>query len=229
LKISLNFPLFLINFKCYEEALAKGAKDLAIAAKKISDEYKVEIAVSPVYTDLTMISQLGIKTFAQSADPIEPGSYTGHVPLEAIKLAGAIGVMINHSEKRLSLDGIKFLISKSKKLDLISLVCGASIEECVEIANFKPDIIAIEPPELIGTGKSVSKYKPESVYQTVKNVKKIDPEIKVLCGAGITNGDDVREALKLGAEGILVASSIVKAKDKEAKIREMAEAIKEFL
>jgi len=222
LTLLLNFPLFLINLKCYEEALGEGAIKIALSAKKVSHEYGIDIAISPVHTDLASISRYGIKTFAQAADPVDPGSHTGHVPLEAIKIAGAIGVIINHSEKKLSIDAISFLLNKCRKLNLISLVCGASVEECVKIASLKPDIIAIEPPELIGTGRSVSKYRPESVYRTVKEVKSIDKSIKVLCGAGITDGDDVKEALRLGAEGILVASSIVKAKDQEMKIRELA-------
>ncbi|MDT7892208.1 MAG: triose-phosphate isomerase [Thermoproteota archaeon] len=218
----LNFPLFLINFKCYEEAIGDNAKRLALASKKISEELNIDIFLAPIYTDIREISKLNVKVFAQGADPVEPGSYTAHVPLEAIKAAGAIGVIINHSEKRLNYEAIEFLVKKCKKLSLISLVCGASVEECLNLAKIKPDIIAIEPPELIGTGKSVSKYKPESILMTVKLVKEFDKNIHVICGAGISNAEDVSEALKLGAEGILVSSSIVKAENQEEKIRELA-------
>ncbi len=223
----IRFPLFLINFKSYEEVLGDSSIRLAASAEKIAKEEDVEIAVAPLHTEIREISKF-IKTFAQSADPINPGSYTGHIPLEAIKLAGAKGVIINHSEKRLDLESIKFLVEKCRKLSLFSLVCGVSARECYELAKFNPDAIAIEPPELIGTGRSVSKYKPESVSQTVKLVKSLNSSIRVLCGAGISNGEDVIEALKLGAEGILVSSSIVKAKNPEDKIKEMALALKKF-
>lgn len=221
---SKNF--FLINFKCYEEALGNNAIKLASYVKEVIEELGINIYVAPAYTEIREISRLGLHVFSQSADPVEPGSYTGHLPLEAIKLAGAIGVIINHSERKMGMKEISYLVEKSSKLGLASLVCGSSPEECFEIAKSSyPDIIAIEPPELIGTGKSVSKFKPESISQTLKLVKEVNPRIKVICGAGISNAEDVREALRLGAEGILVSSSIVKAKNPKEKILEIASSL----
>jgi len=83
----------------------------------------------------------------------------------------------------------------------------------------------VEPPELIGTGISVSKAKPEVVTSTVGLIKRINPEVVVLCGAGITRGEDVSAALRLGTEGVLVASGVVKAKDPYKVLLEFAEAI----
>jgi triosephosphate isomerase len=223
----LKFPLFLINFKCFNEIIGERSIEISRYAKEISDKLNVCIAIAPIATNLKEISKI-IITFAQSADPIEPGSYTGHIPIEAIKEAGAKGIIINHSEKRIDKDKIKFLIDKSKKLNIISLACGISPEECLEISYFKPNIIAIEPPELIGTGKSVSKYKPESVKRTLELIKGYDKSIKVLCGAGISNKEDVEEALKLGSEGVLVASSIVKSKNPYETIYEMAKVLREY-
>ena len=48
----------------------------------------------------------------------------------------------------------------------------------------------------------------------------------VLCGAGIVSGEDVARAVELGADGVLVASSVVKAEDWEAKVRELANSLK---
>jgi len=53
-------------------------------------------------------------------------------------------------------------------------------------------------------------------------VRKTGYRGKILCGAGIVSGEDVKKAVELGADGVLVASSIVKAQDWEAKIRELA-------
>ena len=78
-------------------------------------------------------------------------------------------------------------------------------------ATFNPDYIAIEPPELIGTGIPVSQAQPEVVEDTVSEVKAINSDIKVLCGAGITTGDDMKAAMDLGADGVLLASGIIKA------------------
>jgi triosephosphate isomerase len=49
---------------------------------------------------------------------------------------------------------------------------------------------------------------------------------KVLCGAGIVSGEDVERAVELGAEGVLVSSSVVRARDWESKIVELADSLK---
>jgi triosephosphate isomerase len=88
----------------------------------------------------------------------------------------------------------------------------------------RPTITSVEPPELIGTGISVSKAKPEIVTDTVKLVHKVDPQMTILCGAGISQAEDVSIALKLGTNGVLVASGIVKAKDPYSVLRAFADA-----
>jgi triosephosphate isomerase len=90
----------------------------------------------------------------------------------------------------------------------------------------KPDMVAIEPPELIGTGIPVSKAQPDVVSGTVQLVREVNEKVILLCGAGISHGEDVSAALKLGTQGVLVASGIVKAKDPYAIMREFAEAMK---
>jgi len=225
----LYFPFFLINYKCYYEIIGEKGINFSRIVKKVIDEVGFEIYVSPIVTEIREVSKMGLKVFAQSADSINPGSYTGHIPLEAIKEAGAIGVIINHSEKKLDRQSIKFLIDKCKELKIFSLVCGSSPEECYELSKFKPDIIAIEPPELIGTGKSVSKYKPESIIKTINLIKSYDDKIKVICGAGITNEEDVIEALKLGSEGILISSSIIKSKNPYNLIKNICLSIKDYV
>ncbi len=89
----------------------------------------------------------------------------------------------------------------------------------------KPTAVAIEPPELIGSGTSVSKVKPEVVSGTVDLIRRQRNDVAILCGAGIVNGDDVRSAIKLGADGILVASGVVKAKDPRAAVLDLATAL----
>jgi len=90
-------------------------------------------------------------------------------------------------------------------------------------------MIAVEPPELIGTGISVSKAKPEVVSGSVELVKQINPDVIVLCGAGITTGEDVAAALRLGTEGVLVASGIVKAQNPYKVLLKFADCITKSL
>jgi triosephosphate isomerase len=105
-------------------------------------------------------------------------------------------------------------------------VCGNNPSISKATAALNPDLIAVEPPELIGTGTPVSKAKPEVVTDTVRLVREVNSEVVILCGAGITRGEDVVAALKLGTQGVLVASGIVKAKNPYAIMREFAEASK---
>ncbi|WP_288004894.1 triose-phosphate isomerase [Thermofilum sp.] len=222
----IEYPLILINFKAYAEASGKKGLQLAKVAEKLSKEYGVTIAVAPQLTDLMFIAQqVDIPVFSQHVDDVSPGSHTGHVTLEAVKDAGAIGTMVNHSERRVRADQIDVVVKRARQLNLVTVVCTNTPEVTAAMAALGPDMVAIEPPELIGTGIPVSKAKPEVVTSSVDLVKKINPNVKVLCGAGITTGDDVAAALRLGTVGVLLASGVVKAKDWEKAILDLIRPI----
>jgi len=219
-------PLFIVNFKTYSEATGKKAVRLAKLAEKVAHECDICVAVAPQFADIYQVAQeTHIPIFAQHMDFVKPGSFTGHVLPESIKEAGAVGTLINHSERRLKLADIDSTIMRAREVDLVSVVCTNNAAVSAAAATLTPDMIAVEPPELIGTGIPVSKAKPEVVTSTVELIKRINPEVVVLCGAGITRGEDVSAALRLGTEGILVASGVVKAKDPYKVLLEFAEAI----
>jgi triosephosphate isomerase len=223
----LETPMIIINFKTYAEATGKNAVKLAKDAKKVSRETGVSIAVAPQLADLRTVAEaVDIPIFAQHVDPVQPGGHTGHVLAESVRDAGAIGTLINHSEKQLKLADIDEITKIVRENDLLSVVCANNPSISMAVATLKPDIVAIEPPELIGTGISVSKAQPKIVTGTVRLVREVNKQVTILCGAGITRGDDVTAALNLGTQGVLVASGIVKAKDQYDVIREFAEATK---
>jgi triosephosphate isomerase len=219
-------PLILVNFKTYSEATGGKALKLAKTAEKISLETEVCIGIAPQFVDIAPISQaVSIPVFAQHIDPIEPGSFTGHILPESIREAGAVGTLINHSERRLTLSDIDATITRARESNLLSVVCANNAPVSAAVAALKPNMVAVEPPELIGTGIPVSKAKPEVVSGTVELVKRINPDVVILCGAGITTGEDVAAALRLGTEGVLIASGVVKAKDQYKALLELAESI----
>jgi triosephosphate isomerase len=221
-------PMIIVNFKTYSEATGRKAVELAKKAEKVNSETKVSIGVAPQLADIAAVAKaVKIPVFAQHIDPIEPGSYTGHVLAESVKEAGAVGTLINHSERQLKLSDINGLIRISCEKSLLSVVCANNPNISAAVATLKPDVIAIEPPELIGTGIPVSKAKPEVVTDTIKLVREVNRKVTILCGAGISHGQDVAAALKLGTQGVLVASGIVKAKDPYSILREFAEATKQ--
>jgi len=219
-------PLILVNFKTYPEATGEKAVKLAKTAEKISLETEVCIGIAPQFVDIAPISQaVSVPVFAQHIDPIAPGSFTGHILPESVREAGAVGTLINHSERRLTLADIDATITRARESDLLSVVCTNNASVSAAAAALKPNMIAVEPPELIGTGIPVSKAKPEVVSGTVELVKRVNPDMVILCGAGITTGEDVAAALRLGTEGVLVSSGIVKAKDPYKALLEFAESI----
>ncbi len=222
--VQLKFPMLIINFKTYAEATGKRAIELAKTAEKIAKELDVCIVVCPQHTDLAKVAEsVDIPVFAQAIDPVEPGAHTGHVTAYAVKEAGAIGTLVNHSEKRVRLDEIRQILDIARKYGLFTVVCAATSEEAAAVAVLKPNAVAVEPPELIGTGRAVSRERPELITNSVKLVSTVAPEVPVLCGAGIESGEDVKRAIELGTRGVLVASAIVKARNWESKIREMAQ------
>lgn len=220
-------PLVIVNFKTYAEGMGKNALKLAKIAEKVSVQSRVYVAVAPQFTDIAEIAkEVNVPVYAQHVDPIIYGSNTGHVLPEAIKEVGAVGTLINHSERRVPLKDIEASVKRIKEIGLLSVVCADTPEATSKVAAYQPDIVAIEPPELIGTGIPVSKAKPEVVKNTVELVRKVNPSVIILCGAGITKGEDVTAALRLGTEGVLIASGIVRAKDQYAALLDIVEAMK---
>ena len=227
MKPNLQTPIIIVNFKTYLEATGQKAVELAKKAERASKETGVNIVVAPQPADITRVAEaVDIPVFAQHIDPVAPGAFTGHLLAESVKEAGAVGTLINHSERQIKLADIDAVIKLTREKNLVSCVCTSNPPISAAVAYLNPDIISIEPPELIGTGIAVSKAQPEAVTNTIRLVRKVNSEVIILCGAGISHGEDVSVALKLGTQGVLVASGIVKAKDPYTVLREFADATK---
>jgi triosephosphate isomerase (TIM) len=223
-------PIILINFKTYLEAVGQRAVTLAKYAAETTRETGVCVAIAPQTPDIGRITQdLDVPIFAQHIDPYPPGSYTGYVLPETVRDAGAIGTLLNHSEHRLRMDELEASINRAQEASLTTCVCSNVPTVGAAVAHFNPSMIAIEPPELIGTGKAVSKSKPEAVTEAVTLIKQVNGKLPVLCGAGIVDGSDVEAALNLGAIGVLVSSSVVKSKDPRTLIFDLANAATKYL
>ncbi len=222
----IETPVIVLNEKAYTESVGEKGFELAEICEEVAVETGVNIAICPQQVELAMIaSVVNIPCFAQHVDAVEPGSHTGFITLESVKEAGAAGSLVNHSEHRLRIAEIDFIIKKAASLDLLMIVCTNNIAVSKAVAELKPYAIAVEPPELIGTGQGVSKVDPGIVENTVKEVKQVDEESIVLCGAGVTNGEDVRAAIELGADGVLLASGVVKAMDPRAVLLDLVSGL----
>lgn len=221
-----NTPIIILNYKTYVESTGKNAIQLSKYVEEASQESGVNMAIAPQAVDLyNIIEAVDIPVYSQHMDPITPGGHTGSTLPEAIKEANVCGTLINHSEQRLTLADIDSVVEKTKELELTSVLCTNNVKTSAAAASFNPDYIAIEPPELIGTGIPVSKANPEVVENTVEEIHKINDDISVLCGAGISTGEDMKAALDLGAEGVLLASGIIKANNQKEALLDLVSLI----
>jgi triosephosphate isomerase len=223
-------PILILNFKNYLEVAGRASIELARAAQQVSKSLdgRIKVVACPPQPAISLVKEnVDIPVFAQHVDDAKEGSTTGYFIPEIAKSFGAQGSLINHSEHRIDRpETIQNLVNNLRELQMISVVCARSAAEVADIARFKPDYIAIEPPELIGSGKAVSKENPAIVTDSIEAAAKVSHEVRVICGAGITDATDVRSALKLGAKGILVASGVIKANSWVDKISELASGYK---
>ena len=214
--------LIVLNFKTYLESTGLQALRLAEICEDISRDYSVQMVVVPQAADIQAISKaVKIPVYAQHVDGVGYGGFTGHVTAASLKAAGATGSLINHSERRLRLAEIEASISACRQVGLKTIVCTNNVATTRAAAALQPDYVAVEPPELIGSGIPVSKASPEVIVNSVEAVKGIAPQVSVLCGAGITHGEDLRSALELGSVGVLLASGIIKAKDQRKALEDL--------
>ncbi|WP_158056720.1 triose-phosphate isomerase [Halorussus halophilus] len=207
----------LVNLKAYP----CDPVEIATAAREVSDASGTDIAVAPQAAHLQRVSETGVETWAQHVSGVEHGSHTGSTLAEAAADAGATGTLLNHSENRLKLADIDAALDAAERADLDTCVCANNPAQIGAVAALAPDSVAVEPPELIGTGTPVSKADPEIVTDAVAAAEAVDDSVDVYCGAGISTGEDLTSASELGAKGVLLASGVAKADDPKAALEDL--------
>ncbi|RLM84045.1 triose-phosphate isomerase [Halobellus sp. Atlit-38R] len=211
----------LVNLKAYP----CDPIEVATAARDVSEASGVRIAVSPQAADIARVADTGVETWAQHVDPNGYGSHTGSTLAESVANAGAVGTLINHSEKRLKLADIDAAVRAAERAGLETCVCANNPAQIGAAAALAPDSVAVEPPELIGGDVSVATADPEIVEDAVAAAGNVDEAVDVYCGAGISSGEDVATAGDLGASGILLASGVAKADDPRAALEALVEPL----
>lgn len=211
--------MIFLSLKTYKEGTGDRVIQLLSSVKKISEETGVRIISVAQPTDIYRVKkELGIEVWAQHMDPIDPGKNMGWLSPYALKEAGASGLVINHSEHKMSDEMVKKTLDKAKQYGLRNVICGFNPEMVIKYDSWGPDYISYEREDMIGTGVSM-------ITKEAENIKKLVSVLKrpLVIGAGISTGEDIKQAIKLGAAGAILASGFVLAKDPEAKLRELAE------
>ena len=209
----MDKPLIVVNFKTYQSASGESAEQLAKVMEQFVNRNYRMIAVVSAF-DLSSISTNSdeLEVWSQHLDPVGKGSHTGWLEPDLAIQRGAVGTIINHAEHKVTLEHVKDLMAMLPE-NFPICACAADVDEAIALAKLGPTLIAVEPPELIGGDISVTSADPSIVSNTVAAVKSTNPNVRVLCGAGVKNGADVKMAIELGAEGVLLASGVTKASD----------------
>ena len=214
-------PLIVVNFKTYATAMGEKAVELAQAMERASNEHVRMVAVVSAF-DLHAVKLAAptLVIWSQHLDPVGQGSFTGWLqPRNAIE-RGALGTIINHAEHKVEMNHVQELMEQLPD-DFPICACAADVDEAHRLAELGPTFIAVEPPELIGGEISVTTADPAIVSDTVAAVQNINSNVRVLCGAGVKDGKDVRTAVELGAHGVLLASGVTKASDVDAVLADL--------
>ena len=214
-------PLIVVNFKTYATAMGQRAVDLAQAMERASKDHVRMIAVVSAF-DLHAVKQAApsLEVWSQHLDPVGQGSFTGWLQPENAIERGAQGTIINHAEHKVDIEHVQQLMQQLPD-DFPMCACAADVDEAHQLAELGPTFIAVEPPELIGGDISVTTADPAIVSDTVNAVRAINSHVRVLCGAGVKDGKDVKTAVELGAHGVLLASGVTKASDVDAVLADL--------
>jgi len=218
-------PFFEIGPKAY--LYGREALKLAQHADKIGQKFHVAVIFTPQYVDISMIARETehLLVFAQHIDSLEIGRGIGSVLPESVKEAGAVGALLNHAEKKIPHAELERTIHRADAVGLASLVCADNIDEALIVAKMNPNIIIAESPSLIGVGKRDSNDR-QFIQTTNARIKEINPEIRILHGAGISNGQDVFDVIAAGAQATGSTSGIIKAQDPFKMLEEMISAVR---
>jgi triosephosphate isomerase len=212
----------LVNCKAYDA----DAVTIAEAARDASDD-AVSVGVAPQTAAIAPVADTGAETWAQHVAATGHGSHTGSQHADAAASAGAVGTLLNHSERRLTVAAVDDAIAAAEQAGLRTIVCANTPDQIGAVAALGPDAVAVEPPALIGTGTPVSQADPDVVSDAVDAAQAVDPAIDVYCGAGISTGEDVVAARDLGADGVLLASGVAKADDPAAALADLVAPFRE--
>jgi triosephosphate isomerase len=218
MKAKIRTPFFEIGIKNY--IYGDNVLELALAAEAASMKYDIDLLFIAPYTEIRRVAECTERliVLAPYMDTLRPGRGIADVLPEAVKAAGAKGVVMNHCERPMTLSSIKKTIDRANELDLLSFSCADTIAEAQAIAQLHPDIINSEPTELIGSG-NVSDI--GYVKKVIEVIKAIYPDILVEQAAGISSGKQVYDFIFAGAEATGAASGLFKAADPCSMVDEM--------
>ncbi len=222
-KRKITAPFFEIGPKNY--LFGDDILSLAGYAQEASARWGVNVIFTTPYANIERVARemTGLYVFAPHMDPIRPGRGLANVLPESIRQAGACGVMLNHTERPLDLTTLEATLDRANELGLLSIVCADSIKEAKAVAQMGPDLMVAEPADLIGSGNAADT---SYVSASIEAIRSVNPDIGILVGGGVHTGEDVYRIIYAGADATGSSSAIATARDPEALIDEMLQAVR---
>jgi triosephosphate isomerase len=186
-------PLAAVSLKAYlgQDATLSLCRQVRRAAVDLVDT--VDLAIIPIATTIGAVAAIfdgsGVSVGAQDCSRMGEGPYTGELPVEALRAAGATIVEVGHAERRLlfgeSEETIARKVERVVANGLLPLVCvGEAIEltspdaaqECLRqlssalsrVPDAAPAIVAYEPVWAIGADEPAAPGHVRPVCEALK-------------------------------------------------------------
>jgi triosephosphate isomerase (TIM) len=176
----------------------------------------------------------GVQVSAQDTHAQEKGAFTGNIAASMIKEAGAVYIIVGHSERRQyhkeDNATVKAKAEAAIKNGLIPIVCIGEVEAEREagkqnqvvgqqLAESLPDqgayVVAYEPVWAIGTGKTASAQDVKDMHAFIRGelAKKLDrPETVAILYGGSVKSSNAKEILSTAnVDGVLVGGASLQA------------------
>jgi len=224
--LEITPPFFEIGPKAY--MFGSELVDLARRADALSRAFLVQVIITPQCVDLPLVAREveTVLVFAQHMDALERGRGVGSILPEAVKAAGAAGVLLNHVERRLSRDELARTIRRADDVGLATMVCGDDASDAASVAELGPNVIIVEEPLLIAGGTR-DDHGRRAIAAANEAIWRVNREIRVLHGAGITGPRDVYDVIAAGAQGTGSSSAIFTAGNPQAMLEDMIRSVRE--
>ena len=230
-------PLVAGNWKMngLKSSLAELEKMIAAAGAYTG---KVELMICPPAPLVALFAEKAkgspIAIGAQDCHAQASGAFTGDVAAEMYKDAGAVAIIVGHSERRTyhkETDAeIRAKAEAAWRAGLIAIVCvGETKDERVggktldvigtQVAGSLPDgttpenlVIAYEPVWAIGTGKTATPEQAQEVHAFIRKhlPKEVSGQIRILYGGSIKPGNIKTLMAQPDIDGGLVGGASLK-------------------
>ncbi len=141
MKKEIRVPFFEVGVKNY--LYGDSVLDLAIAADKAAAKYDITVLFLSPYTEIRRVAERTkhLIVFASYMDTLYPGRGMADILPEAVKAAGAEGVVLNHCERPMTLSAIRETIKRANELEL-----GRNGNICIQdqnLQNFPESMVKI--------------------------------------------------------------------------------------